>query len=169
MCACVWHFIAWTSIHALSCIWGNKVFELELVALLQPARLFHAPTRTTSSGCLMLHNIISEAIRDVEQTTAPSAKRSHQLRRTRHRTHRKLRCLINVVKFSTTKKIAPVNHTRLLLKVATVYLSQWRRWVKIFCTELVTVDTVDVKQSLARFSRKWRFLKNGHRNLHVLP
>ena len=29
------------------------------------ARLFHAPTRTTSSGCLML---ISEAIRDMEQT-----------------------------------------------------------------------------------------------------
>ena len=23
---------------------------------LQPARLFHAPTRTTCSGCLMLHN-----------------------------------------------------------------------------------------------------------------
>ena len=37
----------------------------------------------------------------------------------------------------------------------------------IFCTELVTVDTVDVKQPLARFSRKWRFLKNGHRNLNV--
>ena len=30
------------------------------------ARLFHAPTRTTSSGCLVLH---SEAIRDVKQTT----------------------------------------------------------------------------------------------------
>ena len=28
---------------------------------------------------------------------------------------------------------------------------------------------MDVKQSLARFSRKWRFLKNGHRSLHVLP
>ena len=30
----------------------------------------------------------------------------------------------NVVKFSTMKKIVPVNYTRLLLKVATVYLSQ---------------------------------------------
>ena len=45
----------------------------------------------------------------------------------------------------------------------------WRRRVKIVWTELVTVDAVDVKQSLARFSRKWRFLKNGHRGLHVLP
>ena len=31
-------------------------------------RLFHAPTRTTSSGFFMLH---SKAIRDVEQTKAP--------------------------------------------------------------------------------------------------
>ena len=30
----------------------------------------------------------------------------------------------NVAKFSTTKKIAPVNYTRLLLRVATVHLSQ---------------------------------------------
>ena len=41
---------------------------------MQPARLFHAPTRTTSSGCLMFIRKISEAIRDVEQTTAPSLK-----------------------------------------------------------------------------------------------
>ena len=53
---------------ALRCIWGNKVFELE--ALLQPRlqsyKLFHAPTRTTSSGYFVLH---SEAIKDVEQTS----------------------------------------------------------------------------------------------------
>ena len=54
--------------HALLCIWGTKVFELEV--LLQPRlqsyRLFHAPTRTTFSGYFVLH---SEAIRDVEQTS----------------------------------------------------------------------------------------------------
>ena len=56
--------------------------------------------------------------------------------------------LLNVLKFSPKKKIAPVNYTRLLLKVVTVYLSQCCRRVKIFCTELVTVDAVEVKQSL---------------------
>ena len=40
-----------------------------------------------------------------------------------------------------------MNYTRLLLKVATVYLSQWRRRVKISYTEFVTVGAVDVKQS----------------------
>ena len=50
-----------------------KYLNLNLYYFCSP-KLFHDPIRTTSSGCLMLP--ISEAIRDVEQTTAahPSAK-----------------------------------------------------------------------------------------------
>ena len=47
-----------------------------------------------------------------------------------------------------------------------------RRVTTVTCLRwptLVTVDAVDVNQSLAGFSHKWRFLKNGHRRLHVLP
>ena len=33
----------------------------------------------------------------------------------------------------------------------------------------VSNECYNVKQSLARFSRKWRFLNNGHRSLHVFP
>ena len=103
---------------ALLCIWGNKVFELEV--LLQPRlqsyRLFHAPTLTTSSGYFVPH---SEAIRDVEQTC--KAKRAPLNYAGRAE---KSDVYLNVVKFSATKKIATVNYTRLLLKVVTVYLSQ---------------------------------------------
>ena len=70
--------------HALLCIRGNKVFELELVVFQHPAcKAKSAPLNYAGRA----------EISDV---------------------------YLNVITFSTTKKIAPVNYTRILLKVATV-------------------------------------------------
>ena len=143
-----------------------KYLNLNLYYFCCP-KLFHDPIRTTSSGYFMLP--ISEAIRDVEQTTAahPSAK----LRAPPSTTQvaQKARCLIKRRELFNNEKDSTSELYKVVAKSCNVYLSQWRGRVKIFCTQLVTVDAVDVKQSLARFSRKWRFLKNGHRSLHVLP
>ena len=68
----VWHLIAQTRCTPCHVYATIKYLNLNLQYFCSPT-LFHDPTHMTSSGCFML--LISEAIGDVEQTTAaPSAK-----------------------------------------------------------------------------------------------